>query len=241
MEFQGRRALVTGAGKGIGRATALRLAREGAQVVAVARDMAALRSLEAETGCDIVELDLRDPVAIRAAMASTGSVDLLVNCAGIVTLQSFVETTVGAFDEVMAINVRAALIIAQEVVRPLIRDKRRGAIVNVSSTASSIGLGDHTSYCTSKGALDSLTFAMAVELGPHGIRTNAINPTVTLTAMAAQAWSDPAKSGPMLQRIPVGRFAEPEEVADAILYLLSDRAAMINGVTLRVDGGQLIT
>ena len=241
MEFQGRRALVTGAGKGIGRATALRLAREGAQVVAVARDMAALRSLEAETGCEIVELDLRDPVAIRAAMASTGSVDLLVNCAGIVTLQSFVETTVGAFDEVMAVNVRAALIIAQEVVRPLIRDKRRGAIVNVSSTASSIGLGDHTSYCTSKGALDSLTFAMAVELGPHGIRTNAINPTVTLTAMAAQAWSDPAKSGPMLQRIPVGRFAEPEEVADAILYLLSDRAAMINGVTLRVDGGQLIT
>ncbi len=241
MEFLGRRALVTGAGKGIGRSTAVQLARSGAQIVAVGRDMADLGSLRDEIVCEVLPIDLRDAAAIRTAVGGIDPVDLLVNCAGIVILQSLLDTTVEAYDDVMAVNVRAALVLAQEVARPLIARKQRGAIVNVSSTASSLGMQDHTSYSTSKGALDALTRAMALELGQHGIRANAVNPTVTLTAMAAQAWSDPAKSAPMLQRIPVGRFAEPEDVANAILYLLSDRAAMVNGVTLRVDGGQLIT
>jgi len=241
MEFQGRRALITGAGKGIGRATAIRLAREGAVVVAVGRGASDLASLRTETDCEVLVIDLRDAEAIRLAVRGIEPVDLLVNCAGIVILQSLLDTTEEAFDEVMAVNVRAALILAQEVARPLIAAGRRGAIVNVSSTAAFIGLQDHTSYGTSKGALDALTRAMALELGERGIRANAVNPTVTLTAMAAQAWSDPAKSGPMLKRIPVGRFAQPGEIADAILYLLSDRASMVNGITMRVDGGQLIT
>ena len=241
MEFQGRRALITGAGKGIGRATAIRLAREGAVVVAVGRGASDLATLRNETGCEVLVIDLRDAEAIRLAVRGIEPVGLLVNCAGIVILQSLLDTTEEAFDEVMAVNVRAALILAQEVARPLIAAGRRGAIVNVSSTAAFIGLQDHTSYGTSKGALDALTRAMALELGERGIRANAVNPTVTLTAMAAQAWSDPEKSGPMLKRIPVGRFAQPGEIADAILYLLSDRASMVNGITMRVDGGQLIT
>jgi NAD(P)-dependent dehydrogenase (short-subunit alcohol dehydrogenase family) len=241
MEFAGRRALVTGAGKGIGRATAVKLAREGARVVALGRDLRDLDSLRQETNCEIVQADLRDVAATRAAARTFESVDLLVNCAGITALLPFLETPIETYDEVMAVNVRAALVLSQEVARRLIERKQRGAIVNVSSTASFIGVPLHTAYCTSKGALDSLTMVMAVELGEHGIRVNAVNPTVAMTAMGKLAWSDPAKSGPVLQRIPLGRFAEPEEVADAILYLLSDRASMVNGVCLRVDGGQLIT
>jgi NAD(P)-dependent dehydrogenase (short-subunit alcohol dehydrogenase family) len=241
MEFEARRALVTGAGKGIGRATALRLAREGARVVAMGRDLRDLDSLRQETNCEVVQVDLRDAEGTRAAVRTIDPVDFLVNCAGITALQPFLETTVESFDEIMAVNVRAALILAQEVARSLIERKQPGAIVNVSSTASSIGQLRHTAYGTSKGALDSLTMAMAVELGEHGIRANAVNPTVTMTAMGAMAWGDPAKAGPVLKRIPLGRFLEPDEVAEAILFLLSDRASMITGVCLRVDGGQLIT
>jgi NAD(P)-dependent dehydrogenase (short-subunit alcohol dehydrogenase family) len=129
------------------------------------------------------------------------------------------------------------MIVAQECARDMIRRRHKGAIVNVSSGASKRGLPDHTAYCASKGALDALTRAMAVELGPHGIRVNAVNPTVTLTPMAVKAWSDPEKSAGMLNRIPLGRFVQPEEVADTILFLLSDRSSMVNGVTLMVDGG----
>src|SRR5712671_4321556 len=102
----------------------------------------------------------------------------------------------------------------------MIRRGHKGAIVNVSSLASNHGLPDHTAYTASKGALDAITRVWAVELGKHGIRVNAINPTVTLTPMAVKAWSDPAKAASMLNRIPMGRFVEPVEVAEAIAYLL---------------------
>jgi len=98
---------------------------------------------------------------------------------------------------------------------------------------------DHAAYCASKGALDQLTRVMAIELGPHGIRVNAVNPTVTLTPMGEMAWSDPAKSEPMRARIPLGHFARPRDVAHAVAYLLSDGAAMVHGVMLPVDGGFL--
>jgi NAD(P)-dependent dehydrogenase (short-subunit alcohol dehydrogenase family) len=114
-----------------------------------------------------------------------------------------------------------------------------GAIVNLSSQSSMVGLLDHTAYCASKGALDQLTRVMAVELGPHQIRVNAVNPTVTLTPMAEMAWSDPVKSGAMKARIPLGRFASPLDVAHTVAYLLSEQADMIHGTTLPVDGGFL--
>jgi L-xylulose reductase len=241
MGYMNRRVLVTGAGKGIGRATALKLAAEGAQVTAVARTMADLDSLREETACTVALLDLRDAAAVEAFGRSLPPTDFLVNCAGIVTLQPFLDTTIADFDEVLAVNVRAAMILGQAVGRSLVARQQGGAIVNVSSTASFLGQPGHTAYGVSKGGLDALTRAMAVELGPFGIRTNTVNPTVTLTEMATKAWSDPEKSGPLLRRIPLGRFAKPEEVADAILFLLSDRASMINGETVRVDGGHLIT
>lgn len=236
-EFDGTRILVTGAGKGIGRAVAIHLAGLGAEVIALSRAQSDLDSLTAEIGGQGIAVDLEDATAARQAAEAAGQVDHLVNCAGITELTPFLETTVEAFDRIMAVNVRAAMVVAQVVARRLVAAGKPGAIVNVGSVASTIGLPDHTSYCASKGAMDSLTMVMARELGPHGIRTNAVLPTVTLTPMAVKAWSDEAKAAAVKARIPLGRFVEPVEVAETIAFLLSPKAAMLNGVMLPVDGG----
>jgi NAD(P)-dependent dehydrogenase (short-subunit alcohol dehydrogenase family) len=241
INLQGKRALITGAGKGIGREIAAVLTECGAQIVALSRTQVDLDSLKAELGCETIHADLTNADEARRAAEAAGEIDLLVNNAGISILQPFLETTVEAFDDVMAVNVRAVLVISQVIARGMIARGKGGAIVNLSSTASSVALRDHTAYCTSKGALDQLTRMMALELGPHQIRVNSINPTVTLTPMGEMAWGDPVKSGPMLARIPLGRFAKPRQVAEAVAYLLSDQADMIHGAILPVDGGFLTT
>jgi L-xylulose reductase len=233
----GVRVLVTGAGKGIGRATAQLLAAQGAQVWALSRSADDLASLAAEIGCRTLAVDLADVAATQAAVESALPIDALVNCAGIVELASFTDTTADLFDRVMAINARAPMIVAQAVVRDLLQRKVPGAIVNVSSIAAQVGTPDHTAYCASKAALDAITRVMARELGPHGIRVNSVNPVVTLTPMAQQAWSDPAKAAQMKSRIPLQRFAQPEEVASVIAFLLGPGAAMVHGTCIDVDGG----
>jgi NAD(P)-dependent dehydrogenase (short-subunit alcohol dehydrogenase family) len=239
IDFSGRRAIVTGAGKGIGREITVTLAGCGAQVIAVSRSSADLESLQQETGCEVIAADLTDAGEAARAAAACGAADLLVNNAGISVPQPFLETTAEAFDRTMAVNVRAVLVLSQVFVRQLIERKAPGAIVNLSSQASMVGLRDHAAYCASKGALDQLTRVMALELGPHRIRVNAVNPTVTLTPMGEMAWSDPARSGPMLARIPLGKFARPADVAVTVAWLLSDHAAMVHGAVIPVDGGFL--
>ena len=235
--FSGKRALVTGAGKGIGRTVVERLCARGAEVVALSRAQADLDSLAAKFGCATIAADVIDIETTIAAIAPHGLFDLLVNNAGISRLDPFVSTKRSDFEAIMAVNVIAPMRIAQHVASGLIAAGRPGAIVNVSSIAATVGLAQHTAYCASKAALDAMTRVMAVELGPHGIRTNSVNPAVTLTPMAARAWSDPVKAAPMQSRIPLGRFLQPVEVAEAICYLLGDGASMINGVCLAVDGG----
>lgn len=231
-DFSGKRVLVTGAGKGIGRETAQLLTRFGAEVIALGRN-----ATDLSYNVNPLVVDLADVAATRAAVASMLPIDLLVNCAGIVELESVLETSMETFDRTLAINTRAPLLVAQLVAQDLVRRGKPGAIVNVSSLAAKVATRDHLAYCASKAALDAITQVMALELGPHGIRVNSVNPIVTLTPMADKAWSDPAKSAPMLARIPLGRFAQPGEVAAAIAFLLSDDAAMIHGTTLTVDGG----
>ncbi len=239
--FAGKRALVTGAGKGIGREIALTLAGYGAQVIALSRSAADLDALKNEIACETITVDLADADAARQAAEQAGAVDLLVNNAGISILESFLDTQADKFDQIMAVNVRAVLIVSQVIARGMIARGSGGAIVNVSSQASSRAIRDHTAYCTSKGALDQLTRMMALELGEHQIRVNGVNPTVTLTPMGEMAWGDPVKSAPMLARIPLGRFAKPHHVAEVVAYLLSDQADMVHGALLPIDGGFLTT
>lgn len=235
MPFTDRSVIITGAGKGIGRATAILLAERGAKVTAISRTQSDLDSLDA-TG---IVADLSDPAAARAAMAQAGSCDFLVNCAGTNVLESLLDMTDAGYEAVMGINLRSALICAQEFARARIAAGGGGAIVNVTSIAGHRGFPDHLCYAASKAGLEGATRVMARELGPHGIRAVAIAPTVTMTELAAAAWSDPARRDPMMVRHPMARFAEAEDVARAIALLLSDDAAMITGAVLPLDGGFL--
>jgi L-xylulose reductase len=240
MDFTGKHVIVTGAGKGIGRATALMLARRGAKVTALTRSASDLETLEQEIGCVSIPVDLADATATRAAALKALPADYLVNCAGTTELESFLDASVENFDLLYAVNTRAPMIIAQEYARDTVKKGSRGAIVNVSSVAAFVGIPDHAAYCASKSGLDGLTRVMAKELAPRGIRVNGVHPTVTLTPMAIKAWSDPDKAAGMLNRIPVGRFADPDDIAEVILFLLSDEAAMVNGLSMPVDGGYMI-
>eukprot|EP00041_Stephanoeca_diplocostata_P006478 m.87016 g.87016 ORF g.87016 m.87016 type:complete len:311 (+) comp16381_c0_seq1:124-1056(+) len=239
--LSGKRVLVTGAGKGIGYDLSVALAQQGATVIAVTRTQADLDKLVAECGSAIepVQLDVSDHKAVQEKLEAVGDIDMCVNNAGVASLQPFLETSVEEFDKTMAINCRAAMQIGQIAAKSMIARGVKGSIVNVSSQASFVGLEEHTSYCSSKGAMDQLTRCMAVELGPKGIRTNAVNPTVVLTAMGKLAWSDEKKAGPMLAKIPLGRFAQVQDVVDPILFLLSDRSGMVNGTHLPIEGGFL--
>lgn len=238
--FAGLRILVTGATKGIGRATALRLSALGAEVIAVGRSADDLASLSVEAaGCVVsVDVDVGDAAALTAALAGrVGDVDALVNVAGIARNAPLLDVTTEDWDATIAVNTRSALLCTQHAARSMIARGVRGSVVSVSSQAASLALADHASYCASKAALDALTRQFALELGAHGIRANSVNPTVTLTEMAVREWGDPAKAGPMLERIPLNRFAQVDDVVDAVVFLLSDRAAIITGVQLPLDGG----
>ncbi|MGF6537637.1 SDR family oxidoreductase [Paraburkholderia youngii] len=236
-DFSGRSILVTGASSGIGRATVEALCASGASVVAAARNVNELARLAEETGCEPLKLDVSDEAAIDEAFASLEPFDGLVNCAGIALLERAVDTTAASFDRAMAVNTRGAVLVAKHVARGMLDAGRAGSIVNVSSQAALVALDDHLSYSASKAALDAVTRALCIELGPHGIRVNSVNPTITLTPMAVLAWSDPVKRDPALQAIPLRRFAESAEVAAPILFLLSDAASMVSGVCLPIDGG----
>jgi len=208
INFKGQRALVTGAGKGIGRSTAKMLVECGAEVIALSRTQADLDSLKEEVPTiQTVCLDLSDIEAATSKIESLGDIHLLVNNAGIAILGPFEEIKFEDFDKIFSVNVKAPLFIAQVVAKQMITRGSGGAIVNVSSQASMIALKDHTLYCSTKAAMDMFTKSLALELGPHKIRVNAVNPTVVMTDMGRLGWSDPAKAKPMLDTIPLGRFA----------------------------------
>lgn len=234
-DFSGQRILVTGASSGIGWEVAQQLLVSGAEVYALGRDPLALQKLE--EGCHVLRVDVGDHLQLAAVLADLPVMHGLVNCAGISILETATEISAAAFDQVMTVNVRAAAMVAASVAKAMIGEGVAGSIVNVSSQASLVALDDHLSYCASKGAMDAMTRVQCGEWGKHGIRVNSVNPTVTLTPMALMAWSEPSKRDPALAAIPLGRFAETAEVAAPILFLLSDAASMISGVSLPIDGG----
>lgn len=239
MQFQGQSVIITGAGKGIGRACAKIMAERGAEVIALGRTASDLDSLRDEIGGRSVAVDLANPAATRRAMAEAGTTDFLINSAGINVLESSFDMTEAGYEAVMGINLRAALIACQEFGRARVAAGGGGAIVNITSIAGHRGFAEHLCYAASKAGLEGATRVLAKEFGPHGIRVNAVAPTITLTELALAAWSDPAKSEPMMVRHPIGRFAEVDDVARTIAMLLSPETAMVNGTVINVDGGFL--
>ncbi|NLS00791.1 SDR family oxidoreductase [Rhizobium sp. P38BS-XIX] len=241
MQFAGKSVIVTGAGKGIGRACAKIMAERGAEVIALSRTASDLEGLRAKIGGRSIVVDLADVAATRAAMKEAGTADFLINSAGINVLESSLDMTEDGYEAVMGINLRAALITCQEFARARVAAGGGGAIVNITSIAGHRGFPEHLCYAASKAGLEGATRVLAKELGPHRIRVNAVAPTITLTELAFRAWSDPAKSEPMMARHPIGRFAEVDDVAKVVIMLLSSDTDMMTGAVLNVDGGFLAT
>ena len=236
-DFEGRTVLVTGASGGIGGATVRRLAAAGADVIASGRSVAALEQLSADTGARPLPFDLTSEESIRSALEG---LDLwgVVNCGGFGgEIATPMDTDIAVFDKVISINARGALLVTKYASASMIRLGRGGAIVNVSSQASLVALNGHISYGSSKAALDNITRVSALELGRYGIRVNSVNPTVVMTEMSAFYWGRPEIEGPFLEQMPLGRWATEDEIAAPIVFLLSDDASMISGVSLPVDGG----
>jgi NAD(P)-dependent dehydrogenase (short-subunit alcohol dehydrogenase family) len=254
MLFADKTAVVTGGSSGNGRAMALAFAREGADVVvADVRDepreggtpthelIAAETDAEAIfVGCDVTELGQLETAVERAD--EFGGVDVMVNNAGIFRAESFLDVEPDAFQQMMDVNVRGVYFGSQFAARKMV-DSGGGSIINLSSVAGLEGTAQYVTYCTTKGAVRLLTYALASELGPEGIRVNAIHPGLIETKMTTEDVPilGTEAGDEYMQTIPSRRAGQPEDVADAALFLASDMADYVNGESLVVDGGMAST
>ncbi len=241
----GRKALVTGASKGIGAEICAVFADAGADIVAVGRDTQGLAEVAAVVAARgrrcltiTAEMSTRDGplAAARQALAAWGTIDILVNAAGIARVVPALEMAVEDWDALMAVNLRAPFLLAQALAPAMIA-QRWGKIINISSQAGVIALDDHAGYVASKGGLNALTKALCAEWARHNLQVNAICPTVVMTPMGKKVWGAPEKGDPFRAATPARRFAEPVEVADAALYLASPASGMVNGALMMVEGG----
>lgn len=240
--LDGKRALVTGAGRGIGASAAEVLAAFGAHVTLVSRSEAevaeAAKAIREKGGrADHMALDVTDIDAVRAAVAATEPFDILVNNAGTNRPGPFVEATVEDFDAVAGLNIRAAFFVAQAVTRRLIEAGKPGSIIQVSSQMGHVGAVNRTIYCTTKFAIEGMTKAMAVELAPHGIRVNSLCPTFIETPMTEPFFRNPDFRASVLSKIKLGRLGSVEDLAGALILLASDASSLMTGASLIVDGG----
>jgi NAD(P)-dependent dehydrogenase (short-subunit alcohol dehydrogenase family) len=248
-QFNGKVAFVTGATSGIGHACAIAFANEGAKVVCIGRKPAALKDVEQQIrdlGAEVltIEADLSEVEqaerAIKRATEVFGGIDVLVNAAGHISTGTIENTSLEAWDDMMNVNVRAAFQLMQKAVPSLI--ERRGNIVNVSSVTGLRSFPGVLAYCVSKAALDQLTRCASLELAAKGVRVNAVNPGVVVTQIHKRGGMNDEAYAAFLEHSktthPLGRTGRPEEIADLVLFLASDKASWITGATYSIDGGR---
>ncbi|UCR84130.1 SDR family oxidoreductase [Pseudomonas chlororaphis] len=242
-DLSGRCAVITGGAAGIGLACATLLVERGAKVALLDRDPEVVEIAARLGGGHLgLALDLRQLDQVQHAVDRVaeyfGRLDFLVNSAGVALLDKALEVSESAWDTTLDINLKASFFVAQACARHML-ERGSGRIVNLASQAAVIGLDRHVAYCASKAAVVGMTKVLAMEWAAHGINVNAVSPTIVETALGKKAWAgelgERAKS-----QIPVGRFAQPEEIAGLVLYLLSDAAQMITGENVVIDGGYSI-
>jgi NAD(P)-dependent dehydrogenase (short-subunit alcohol dehydrogenase family) len=240
--LDGRRALVTGAGRGIGLACASALADAGAHVTLAARTAKQIEEADEAIRArgqkaDALTLDVRNVETTAKTIAAQPPFDILVNNAGTNRPAPFVDVKVEDFDFVLSLNVRAAYFVAQAVARGLVAAKKPGAIINMSSQMGHVGGATRTVYCATKHAMEGFTKAMAIELAPHKIRVNTLAPTFIETPMTRPFFQNEAFRKDTLSRIKLGRLGQLEDLTGAIVFLAGDASALMTGTSLVIDGG----
>jgi NAD(P)-dependent dehydrogenase (short-subunit alcohol dehydrogenase family) len=242
IRLDGKRALVTGAGRGIGRAVAVALAAAGAELILASRTRSQLDEVAGEIQKNggkalVMPFDVTDTTAMRAAFSDVPRLDILVNNAGLNRPQPFLEVDEPTLDLLLGLNVRAAFLVAQAAARLMVANGH-GVIINMSSQMGHVGSDlNRTVYVMTKHAIEGLTKAMAVELAPKGVRVVSIAPTFITTPLTKPFFKDPVFRKWVLDRIPLGRLGTVEEVAQAVVFLASPAAALVTGSSLLVDGG----
>jgi NAD(P)-dependent dehydrogenase (short-subunit alcohol dehydrogenase family) len=236
-----RRVLITGAGRGIGRASALHLARAGYDATLVARTRSELDEvaevIRAEgRRADVIAGDVTERETLQTAFAQA-PIDALVNSAGTNHPEPFVEVPVERYDALMELNVKATFMACQLAARHWLEEKHRGVIVNVSSQMGHVGAPLRTVYCATKHAVEGLTKALAAELGPRGIRVLSIAPTFIVTPMTEAALNDQQQRQTIIDQIPLGLVGTPDDVAGAVVFAISEQARLLHGSSLVIDGG----
>lgn len=245
--LDGKTALVTGAGAGIGQAIAMMFGRRGAKVILADMNEDACRETAARMGnpegrvfcltCDVSSKDSID-AAVAEAVKLTGVIDILVNSAGVGLIEAAEDLSLEYWDKTMSVNLRGTFLMSQAVGRIMIRQKH-GKIINMASQGGVVALDKHAAYNASKAGVIAVTKVLAMEWGKHNIQVNAISPTVILTEMGKRSWAGEVGEN-FKKKIPAGRFGYPEEVAGAAVYLASDAANLITGENLVMDGGYTI-
>ncbi|MBT6095216.1 MAG: SDR family oxidoreductase [Rhodospirillaceae bacterium] len=240
--LDGRRALVTGAGRGIGRAAAAALADAGAEVTLAARsadEVEAVASAIRDAGgkAEALTLDVTDTATAKAEIAARGPFQILINNAGTNRPALLADMTESDYDAVTDLNVRASIFVAQAVAQGLMEAKLPGSIINISSQMGHVGGPKRTVYCATKHAIEGATKAMAWELGPQGIRVNTICPTFIETPMTEGMLEDDAFREQVAANIALGRVGQVEDIMGGVIYLASDASALVTGSALMIDGG----
>lgn len=237
LRLDGRRALVTGAGRGIGLALAAALAEAGAQVTLVARTADEIEAAAAAMGGEWAVLDVADLSAVAAFFAARPAFDVLVNNAGTNRPKPMTEVSEADYDAVLDLNVKSAFFVAQSCVKAMLAEAKPGSLIHIGSQMGHVGGLNRSLYCASKWALEGMSKAFALDLASAGIRSNTIAPTFIETPLTAPFFEDAAFKAAVLAKIKLGRIGRVEDLMGAALFLAADASALVTGTSIVVDGG----